>query len=321
MPSGKPPENADEDRRESDGSGGDPNGAGPDQEVRGPAPRAPEPGLHLVATPIGNLRDITLHALDVLRGAALIACEDTRVTANLLRAYGIRTRTTPYHEHNAEQARPRLLARLREGAVVALVSDAGTPLVSDPGYKLVRACIDENIHVTAAPGASAVLTALTLSGLPPDRFLFAGFLPPKSAARRRAATELAEIKASLVFYESGPRLADTLQDLAATLGDRQAVVARELTKKFEEVRRGSLAELAAFYERDGAPRGEIAIVVAPFDRDDAVPDDEAIDEALRRELETGGTREAAARVASATGLSKRTLYARALELARAGDEP
>jgi 16S rRNA (cytidine1402-2'-O)-methyltransferase len=319
MPSEEPPEEAGTSERQ----GGDPSGALRQSEAHGadgPEPRAPEPGLHLVATPIGNLRDITLHALDVLRGAALIACEDTRVTANLLRAYGIRTPTTPYHEHNAEAARPRLLARLRDGDVVALVSDAGTPLVSDPGYKLVRACIDEGIHVTASPGASAVLTALTLSGLPPDRFLFAGFLPPKSAARRRVLGELAEIPASLVFYESGPRLADALDDLASVLGDRPAVVARELTKKFEEVRRGTLASLAAEYARGGAPRGEIAIVVAPFDRTHAAPDEAAIDKALKRELATHGTREAASRVAADTGLPRRALYARALELARADQD-
>ncbi|GIL40667.1 16S rRNA (cytidine(1402)-2'-O)-methyltransferase [Roseiterribacter gracilis] len=318
MPSEEPPEKAENQRPGHED--GDPSGAGPEQEGQAPPVRAPEPGLHLVATPIGNLRDITLHALDVLRGAALIACEDTRVTANLLRAYGIRTATTPYHEHNAEAARPRLLARLHDGEIIALVSDAGTPLVSDPGYKLVRACIEEGIHVTAAPGASAVLTALTLSGLPPDRFLFAGFLPPKSAARRRAADELAEIPASLIFYESGPRLADALADLAATLGDRPAVVARELTKKFEEVRRGTLAALAAAYAQEGAPRGEIAIVVAPFDREAAAPDDATIDKALQRELAAHGTKEAAARVAAETGLPRRALYARALELARAQDE-
>jgi 16S rRNA (cytidine1402-2'-O)-methyltransferase len=318
MPSEEPPESAEDERPRNED--GDPSGARPEQEGHAPQPRAPEPGLHLVATPIGNLRDITLHALDVLRGAALIACEDTRVTANLLRAYGIRTATTPYHEHNAEAARPKLLARLHDGDVIALVSDAGTPLVSDPGYKLVRACIEEDIHVTAAPGASALLTALTLSGLPPDRFLFAGFLPSKSAARRREAGELADIPASLIFYESGPRLADALSDLAATLGDRPAVVARELTKKFEEVRRGTLASLAAAYAEEGAPRGEIAIVVAPFDRAAAVPDDAAIDKALQRELASYGTREAAARVAAETGLPRRALYARALELARDAEE-
>jgi 16S rRNA (cytidine1402-2'-O)-methyltransferase len=284
-----------------------------------PEARPPEPGLHLVATPIGNLRDITLRALDVLRGAALIACEDTRVTATLLRAYGIATPTVPYHEHNAAEMRPRLLARLEQGAVIALVSDAGTPLVSDPGYKLVRACIEANIHVTAAPGASASLTALTLSGLPPDRFLFAGFLPPKSTARRRTIEELAAVPATLVFYESGPRLADTLADLAALLGQRGAVVARELTKKFEEVRRDTLADLAAFYAAAGAPRGEIAIVVAPPPTQPLLRDPAEIDAALRQALAAHGTREAAARVAAETGLSKRALYARALELARDED--
>src|SRR5712692_10516305 len=190
-------------------------------------------GLYLVATPIGNLRDITVRALEVLAAADLIACEDTRVTRKLLDHYGIATPLTPYHDHNAAQARPKLLARLAAGAALALVSDAGTPLISDPGFKLVRKAAAAGIPVTAVPGASALLAALTVAGLPTDRFLFVGFLPAKSAARRRALREIASVKASLVLYETAPRLGPALEDMAAMLGDRPAAVARELTKLHE----------------------------------------------------------------------------------------
>src|ERR1700733_5581082 len=199
------------------------------------------PGLHIVATPIGNLGDITLRALETLAGADVIACEDTRVTHKLLDRYGIARPLTPYHEHNATKARPMLLRRLAEGAAIALVSDAGTPLISDPGYKLVRAAQDAGHGVPALPGASALLAALSVAGLPTDQFLFVGFLPPKQAARRARITELAGIPASLVLFETGPRIAATLADLAAGLGPRQAALCRELTKIHEEVRRGELA--------------------------------------------------------------------------------
>src|SRR5215831_12698357 len=200
-------------------------------------------GLYLVATPIGNLRDITVRALEV-PAAALIACEDTRVTRKLLDHYGITTPLTPYHEHNAAEARPKLIARLAEGAAIALVSDAGTPLVSDPGYKLVREARAAGAIVTTLPGASAVLAALTLSGLPTDRFLFEGFLPAKEAARRARINELKRIPATLILFETGARMATTLADLAAELGPRQAAICRELTKLYEEVRRGDLGTLA-----------------------------------------------------------------------------
>jgi 16S rRNA (cytidine1402-2'-O)-methyltransferase len=221
------------------------------------------PGLYLVATPIGNLRDITLRALDLLGAADVVACEDTRVTAKLMARYGLAAPRIAYHEHNAERMRPHLIERLKSGAVVALVSDAGTPLISDPGYKLVRAALAEAIPVTSLPGPSSTLMGLVLSGLPCDRFLFAGFLPPKSVARRRALSELGGTRATLVFFETAPRLAAALADMAEILGDRQAAVARELTKLFEEVRRGSLGELTAQYRASGAPKGELVIVVAP----------------------------------------------------------
>src|SRR5262249_28810132 len=201
-------------------------------------------GLYLVATPIGNLRDVTVRALEVLAAADLIACEDTRVTRKLLDGYGITTPLSSYHEHNAAQARPRLLARLGEGAAIALVSDAGTPLVSDPGYKLVREARAAGASVTAVPGASAVLAALTLSGLPSDRFFFEGFLPAKETARRARIGELKRIPATLVLFETGARIAASLADLAAGFGPREAVVCRELTKLHEEVRRGNLTTLA-----------------------------------------------------------------------------
>ena len=217
----------------------------------------PSAGLYLVATPIGNTGDITVRALELLKSCDAIACEDTRVTAKLLTRFGIRTPMLPYHEHNAAQMRPQLLARLAAGQVLALVSDAGTPLISDPGYKLVRACIEAGVAVTALPGANALLTALQLSGLPSDRFLFCGFLPNKTAARRAAIAELAAVPATLVMYESAQRLAGLLADLAEELGPRPAAMARELTKLFEEVRRGSLPELAAHYAAAGPPKGEV----------------------------------------------------------------
>ena len=282
----------------------------------GPASKPPvASGLHIVATPIGNARDITLRALDVLAGADVVACEDTRVTSKLLARHGIAVSLTPYHEHNAAKARPALIRRLEDGQTVALVSDAGTPLVSDPGYKLVRACIDAGIPVTGLPGPSAAMTALMVAGLPTDRFLFAGFLPPRTAARRKALAELAAVPASLVFMESPRRLAAALADMAAVLGEREAAVTRELTKLYEEVRRGSLPGLAAAYRTDGPPKGEVTIVVAP--PLPAEPLSAAdVDNRLIAALAEHSVRDAVARVAAETGMAKRTLYARALELGR-----
>jgi len=284
----------------------------------GGAGSKPAPGLYLVATPIGNLGDITLRALAVLKGADVVACEDTRVTAKLLSLLGIAATLTPYHEHNAERARPALLARLRRGEAVALVSDAGTPLISDPGWRLVRACRDEGLPVTAVPGPSAVPTALQLSGLPSDRFLFAGFLPSRGAARRQAIRTLAPVPATLVFFESANRLPESLADLAAVLGGREAAVARELTKLYEEVVRGTLPDLAERYAANGPPRGEVVVVVGP-PADQAPPEGEDLDRLLRAALAAGASvKDAAAKVAAETGHPRRTVYARALGLADGG---
>ena len=223
-------------------------------------------GLYLVATPIGNLGDITLRALELLASADVIACEDTRVTRKLTERYGIDTPLTPYHEHNATQARPKLLARLAAGQTVALVSDAGTPLISDPGYKLVRAVGEAGHTVTVLPGASAILAALSIAGLPTDRFFFEGFLPAKQAARQKRIAALANIPATLVLFESGSRVAAMLADLAAVFGNRPAAVCREMTKLHEEVKRGDVAALAHEYSAGAETRGEFVIVVAATSR-------------------------------------------------------
>jgi 16S rRNA (cytidine1402-2'-O)-methyltransferase len=277
-----------------------------------------EPGLYLVATPIGNLRDVTLRALETLAAADLIACEDTRVTHKLLDRYGISTPLTPYHDHNAAQARPKLLARLAEGAAVALVSDAGTPLVSDPGYKLVREAREAGASVTALPGASAVLAALTLAALPTDRFFFEGFLPSKEGQRRTRIGELARMPATLVLFETGARIAAALADLAAGLGPREAAVCRELTKLHEEVRRGDLATLARDYAHAPEPRGEIVLVIAPPDPADAL-DATALDALLRQALMRLSVKEAVAEVAAVTGQARREVYQRALALGKDHD--
>ncbi len=281
----------------------------------------PSPGLYLVATPIGNTGDITLRALELLKSADIVACEDTRVTAKLLTRFGVRAHTVPYHEHNAATMRPRLLEKLREGQVVALVSDAGTPLISDPGYKLVQAVVEAGLAVTALPGASAVLTALQLSGLPSDRFLFLGFLPNKSVARRAAIDEVAGIGATLVCYESAQRLAALLGDLAEMLGPRPAAVARELTKLFEEVRRGTLTELAAHYAEAGAPKGEVVVVIAPpRDSDSETLDEAGLDAALKQALASSSLRDAVATVCRLSGQPRKAVYARALALVGAREE-
>lgn len=269
-------------------------------------------GLYLVATPIGNLGDISARAVEVLKKADLIACEDTRVTSKLLSYLGISAKLTPYHEHNAEKVRPQLMERLKNGEMIAQVSDAGTPIVSDPGYRLVQDCIENGIYFTAVPGASAVLTALQLSGLPSHRWLFEGFLPPKTAAKEKELDELASIPATLIFYESPNRLTETLESMKKVLGDRCAAVARELTKKFEQTVRGTFSELLAYYERNGQPKGEIVIVVAPPSEQKADAAD--IDGMLKKALETMRVKEAAAFVAELTGVSKKELYQRALEL-------
>jgi 16S rRNA (cytidine1402-2'-O)-methyltransferase len=270
------------------------------------------PGLYVTATPIGHARDVTLRALDVLKGCDVIAAEDTRVTSKLLAIYGIAKPLVAYNDHNAARERPRLLARLKSGQSVALVSDAGTPLVSDPGFKLVREAIAEDVHVEAIPGASALLTALVLAGLPSDRFLFAGFLPPRSGERRNALAELKSIPASLVFFESPNRLGESLADMADVLGARTAAVGRELTKLHEEIRRGTLATLASGYVDAETPRGEVTIVVGP--PVDEAPDTARIDSLLRQALPFMPVRAAADLVAEALDTPRRAVYTRALEL-------
>ena len=273
-----------------------------------------EPGLYLVATPIGNLGDITLRALEVLAGADVIACEDTRVTRKLIERYGITTPLTAYHEHNAAEARPKLLARLAGDQAIALVSDAGTPLISDPGYKLVRAACEAGHPVTALPGPSSVLAALSVAGLPTDRFFFEGFLPPKQAARQKRAAVLANIPSTLVMFESGPRVAAMLADLAAAFGKRTAAVCRELTKLHEEVRRGDLETLAHEYTAGAETRGEFVIVVAPPAEEEEISDN--VDELLRQALRRVSVKDAVGEVALVTGHPRREVYQRALNLSR-----
>ena len=285
--------------------------ANTDDEAR-PEPKAPlAPGLYVTATPIGNLGDLTLRARDILGRVDLVLAEDTRVTAKLLSAYGLKPRVERYDDHADEARTEQVLARLEEGARIALVSDAGTPLVSDPGYRLVKAAVERGLMVTPLPGPSAALAALSISGLPTDRFLFAGFPPSKTAARRAFFEELAQIRATLVFYETGPRLADSLADMAAVLGERPAMMARELTKLYETVVRGDLAALAADPRCQG-PKGEIVVIVGPGEvrAATAADADQALTEALTRE----GPAAAAAEVARALGLNRRDLYRRALEL-------
>jgi 16S rRNA (cytidine1402-2'-O)-methyltransferase len=269
------------------------------------------PGLYIVATPIGNLSDLSPRAADVLARADLIAVEDSRVTAKLLHHIGVRRPMLPYHDHNAERVRPQLLERMRDGAV-ALVSDAGTPLISDPGYKLVRDARAAGIAVTTIPGPSAVVAALTLAGLPTDRFLFLGFLPPKGGAKATAIAEVAAVRATLVLYESGPRLAATLQALSQGLGEREAAVAREISKKFEETVTGTLSQLAARYA-EAAPKGEIVVVVAPPGEAEAAGEEE-VDAALREAMGRLSASRAAAEVAETLSVPRRQAYERALKL-------
>jgi 16S rRNA (cytidine1402-2'-O)-methyltransferase len=267
------------------------------------------PGLYLVATPIGNLGDVTARAADWLRRADIIACEDTRVTATLLRHIGSERPTRRHDDHADDRARDALVAQMATQSV-ALVSDAGTPLISDPGWRLVRAARAAGVPVTAAPGPCAAVMALTLSGLPSDRFLFAGFLPAKARARDEALAALAAVPATLIFYETGPRLHDSLEAAARILGPREAAVARELTKRFETLEAAPLPELAARFETP--PRGEIVLLIGP--PGERAPDADALDEALMRALETMPPGRAAASVSAALGLPRSAVYARALEL-------
>jgi 16S rRNA (cytidine1402-2'-O)-methyltransferase len=278
------------------------------------------PGLYVVATPIGNLKDVTFRALSVLAAANAVLAEDTRVTKTLLAHYGITTPLIAYHEYSNEAVRERMIHRLREGQALALVSDAGTPLVSDPGYKLVQAAIEDGLPVTPIPGPSAILTALVVSGLPTDRFFFEGFLPPKSAARRARLGEIALIPGTLMLFEAPHRLPDMLADAAAVLGERQAVVAREMTKLFETVRRGTLPELARIFAEEGPPKGEIVVLIGEATRAmHAAEVDAALDGRLAAALAHHSIKDAAALVAAELDLPKREVYARALALAKAKD--
>lgn len=284
-------------------------------QLQGPATiRSLRAGLYLVATPIGNLRDITLRALDTIAACDMLVCEDTRVSGKLLQAYGIKKPLRLYNDHSDEGRRDELLAAIREGRSVALISDAGTPLVSDPGYKLVRAALAQDLYVTALPGANAPLTALQLSGLPSDAFTFAGFLPPKDEARRDRLRQWRQTPGTLVFFETAPRLLKTLAAMRAEFGDRDAAVLRELTKLYEEGRRGSLSDLLAHYDERGAPKGEIVIVVGAAAAD-AAGDATAL---LEDALAAMSLRDAVLHVAELTGQPKKSIYALALSLAGAG---
>jgi 16S rRNA (cytidine1402-2'-O)-methyltransferase len=300
----------------------------PDQKPPKRSPRVPvplainpvelAPGLYVVATPIGHLGDITLRALATIAAADLVLCEDTRVTRKLFNRYGLATPLLAYHDHNAAEVRPRILQRLAEGAAIALVSDAGTPLISDPGYKLVAAAIEAGHRVFPVPGASALLAALVSAGLATDRFYFEGFLPSKAGQRRNRIAEIADMPATLVLYETGPRLAESLADLANGLGARPAAMCRELTKAFEEVRRGPLDELAAHYAKAATPKGEMVLVIAPPDESARAVSSEELDARLKRALARGSLKDAVAEVSFETGWKRREVYARALVLAEDG---
>jgi 16S rRNA (cytidine1402-2'-O)-methyltransferase len=273
--------------------------------------------LAIVATPIGNLGDITQRAVDCLAAADLVLCEDTRVTGRLLAHLGLKKPLQPYHDHNAARVRPKVLERLAAGETVALVSDAGTPLISDPGYRLVREAAAAGHTVTPVPGPSALLAALVVAGLPTDRFLFVGFLPAKSKARRDAIEELKFVRATLVFYEAIPRLVETLDDLAVALGPREAVVTRELTKRFESIRRLPLNEMAQHYRHRTLPKGEIVLLVGPPAETAGAPDDDAVDAMLRDALARLPLKSAVEEITVGTGRPRNEIYRRALALQRA----
>src|SRR6266581_1969509 len=275
----------------------------------------PVPGLYLVATPIGHLGDVTLRALETLAGVDIIACEDTRITRRLTERYMISAQLKPYHEHNAAMARPKILEKLAQGASIALVSDAGTPLISDPGFKLVREVCAAGHAVIAVPGASSVLTALSVAALPTDRFFFEGFLPAKEVARRTRLTELARIDATLVMFESGNRVQDTLADLAQIMGTRDAAICREMTKMHEEIRRAPVAELAKAADTLET-RGEFVLVVGPPRADALVMTQPDLDDLLRAQLVRESVKDAVAHAVELSGRPRREVYARALELVK-----
>lgn len=268
--------------------------------------------LYLVSTPIGNLGDISERARQVLETVDLVACEDTRTSGQLFTLLGIRVAAlTPYHEHNADSARPKLIEKMKHGVNIALVSDAGTPLISDPGYKLVRDCYEAGVPVTTVPGANAVLSALQLSGLPSNAFYFAGFLPSKSGGRRQALTALKQVSATLIIYETPNRLEEALGDILEILGDRLMAVVREITKKFEEVRRGKVSELIAHYQGEGAPKGELVLVInRAADTSDWT--DEALDALIQETLASQSARDTVDKVSRLTGLPRKQIYKRVL---------
>jgi len=274
-------------------------------------------GLYCVATPIGNLRDITMRALDVLKAADVVFCEDTRVTRKLFNAYQISARAQVYNDHSTPSVREHIMEMISGGKVVALVSDAGMPLISDPGYKLVRAVQEAGLYVTSVPGASATLSALQISGLPSNKFCFLGFLPSKSSARRKVLSEWEGVKATLIAFETAPRLKASLSDIAETLGGREVSVVREITKKFEEVRRAAPEELLQYYEENDKPKGEIVLVIAPPEDECGLAlDDDALAEMLREALGSMKVKEAAKYVGEKTGLKKSDLYDIALGIVK-----
>ncbi len=272
-----------------------------------------KPGFYLVATPIGNLRDITFRALDVLSSVDLIICEDTRVTGKLMSAYGFKKKMQVYNDHSTDHQRESLIKAVQEGQSIAVLSDAGTPLVSDPGYKLVRGAVEQGLYVTSIPGPNAALPALQLSGLPTDQFSFLGFLPPKTSARQTVLKKWEATPGTLIIYETGPRLLESLQDMRITLGNRDAAVTRELTKMYEEVRRGTLSDLILYYSSKGAPKGEIVVILGHAVAE--VLSTESIEKQLIKALDKMSVRDAAEMVAQATGKPKKTIYTLALKLA------
>jgi 16S rRNA (cytidine1402-2'-O)-methyltransferase len=288
--------------------------------INGQTLSAPKPagGLYLVATPIGNLGDITLRALETLAGVDIIACEDTRITRRLTERYAISAQLKPYHEHNAAEARPKILAHLAQGASIALVSDAGTPLISDPGFKLVREVCAAGFRVNALPGPSSVLAALSVAALPTNRFFFEGFLPPKQTARRARLTELSRLDATLVLFESGSRVQDTLADLAAIMGTRDAAICREMTKMHEDISRASLTELAQS-AAELETRGEFVLVIGPKAEGAQAMTADEVDNLLRDRLVRDSVKDAVAHAVEVSGRPRREIYARALELAKEAD--
>ncbi len=272
--------------------------------------------LILVSTPIGNLSDISKRAIETLNNADIIACEDTRTSAQLFTLLGVKAKKLiPYHEHNADTARPKILEFLKQGLQIALVSDAGTPLISDPGYRLVHDCRQNNIPVTTVPGANAVLSALQLSGLPSDAFLFAGFLPNKKSARRATLQTHKNVLATLIFYETANRLTDSLNDILDVLGNREMAVVREITKKFEETRTGQISDLISYYTQEGNPKGELVLVISRANEKEQQTDD--VDTLIRKTLETCSARDTADLVAKATGIHKKEIYKKVLDIQNA----